>query len=414
MCSEGYICYLMEGDEAQFDINNNADGCNSEDEVSICGGYEDIEVNMEMSFVSCDFLRYNIIVSKTSDDGDSTLLKFYLENDDVNGQYSLIETDQATIVDDTLIWDVTNLSTFNKTFSILLEVSEDYNFPDSIVAVASISDDSYNSNNHVRQMRGFAFDFNLTLTTQEDVDNCKCYGQFGTLRIKDGEDITNLNGLLNVTSINRFEIDNNPLFQTVDGLEKLERLDRLMVSNNNVLSSLTGFNNITEGFPFYVSSLDLLGNKALTDLSGFASIKEIRELNVSDNMDLQNLNDFSSLQEVETLIIKNNPKLVAFESFHRITEILYGLNISGNSLLNSLQGLHNVNRIGDFTFSNNSSFQDLKELSNITISNGDIVTISDNESLLSLEGLDFFYNNLDSAVIRDNPLLDMCNTEFIC
>jgi hypothetical protein len=66
-----------------------------------------------------------------------------------------------------------------------------------------------------------------------------------TLHIE-GDDISNLDGLSDLTDIGSLDIQNNPTLNNVDGFSSLSRVTRnLWVWNNSVLANLDGFSALT-------------------------------------------------------------------------------------------------------------------------------------------------------------------------
>ena len=180
---------------------------------------------------------------------------------------------------------------------------------------------------------------NTTFWSQADIDNFlvnnpTCTTIEGELFIT-GNDITNLNGLQNITTYNKgLWIEDCPLLTSFNGLDSINYIgDYLEIGNLPLIQnfdefshltyvggpldivfmpsliSLTGLENITSS-PTY---LILWGNSSLTNLSGLEKIQSI-----STTLNLQNnilLTDISALENVdlsalENLIIKDNPQLV--------------------------------------------------------------------------------------------------------
>ena len=95
----------------------------------------------------------------------------------------------------------------------------------------------------------------IHLTTQADIDNfsvnypgCTVIEGdvcIGGCTLQDTSDITNLNGLSQITSIHgRLHIINNPLLTTLDGLVLTSFHDDVFIESNALLISLAAFQQI--------------------------------------------------------------------------------------------------------------------------------------------------------------------------
>lgn len=117
--------------------------------------------------------------------------------------------------------------------------------------------------------------YGLTFTTQEEIDNFKlsypnCTYIGGYLHINYGENITNLNGLSSIT--------------TVDG--------DLMIVDNHLLVSLTGLDSLTT----INGGLGIVGNEHLTDLTSLKNVRSISgNLTVGWNHRLKRLDGLDSI-----------------------------------------------------------------------------------------------------------------------
>jgi hypothetical protein len=185
-------------------------------------------------------------------------------------------------------------------------------------------------------------------------DHPECNIIEGNVRIT-GSDITNLNGLSGLSSI---EGD-------------------LIIENNELLVSLSGFNNLS-----YIGG----------------------DLKIYDNDLLPNLNGLDDLVYVGG-------------SLHIGTyvEIGAGVNFYGNPFLESLYGLNMLGSVGmDLIITANVILPDLSGLDNIS-SIGGKLHIWWNQAITSLDGL----NNISAftikdLLIRDNTSLSNCVAKSIC
>lgn len=214
----------------------------------------------------------------------------------------------------------------------------------------------------------------IVFSTQLEIDNFQvnypnCTEIEGDVLIK-GDDITNLNGLNVITTIdgNLYVGDlswGNPALTSLTGLDNLTNIGGdLYIRENSALTSLSGLDNLTyiEGY------LTIIFNNSLASLTG-----------------LENLTTTERLE------------------------------IIGNDALPNLTGLNNVTSIGDYLFiSDNNTMSSLTGLEGLT-SIGGLLEIKMNDVLISLTGLD----NIDASSINqlriyENNSLSTCEVQSIC
>ena len=210
----------------------------------------------------------------------------------------------------------------------------------------------------------------ITFNMQEQIDSFQvnypeCSEVEGYVRISGG-DITNLNGLIVLTSIG----------------------DYLVVWDNISLTSLMGLDN-------------------LTSLGG--------DLWIYENNDLTSLTGLEGLTSIGGFISIYNNAQTSLTGLDNLTYIGSDLYIGYNGLLTSLTGLDNLTSIGgNLYIGYNGLLTSLTGLDNLTSIGGDL-TIWDNAALTSLMGLD----NVEANTILDlniynNPFLSTCAIQSIC
>jgi hypothetical protein len=171
---------------------------------------------------------------------------------------------------------------------------------------------------------------NYYFYSQADVDNFQtafpnCTALQGNVTIS-GSDITNLLGLVELTSIgNNLSINSNTALISLTGLEGLTSIGGSFIfGGNNALVNLSGLNNLTSiggnleaGFNIWGS---IFGNPAFTSLTG-----------------LDNLTSIGGY-----LSICFNDALTSLTGLEGLTSIGGVLEISNNDALTSLTGLDNI------------------------------------------------------------------------
>jgi len=211
----------------------------------------------------------------------------------------------------------------------------------------------------------------ILFSTQVEVDSFQinypnCTVVEGNVEIT-GDDITNLNGLTALTSI---EGD-------------------LYIGYCTALPNLTGLDNVTS----VGETIRIYMNTALVSLSGL------------DNIEFTGQN----------LRITNNDTLSDISALSKIESVGENLRIYMNRNLLNLTGLNNVSNIGDnLRITNNTVLSSLLALSNITSIGGEL-TIDNNDSLTSLAGVDnIAEETITDLVIRNNFSLSNCEVTSVC
>jgi hypothetical protein len=218
------------------------------------------------------------------------------------------------------------------------------------------------------------------------------------------------------TEVNGFSISGDDITD-LSGLYQINSCTSFAILNNLVLENTTGLNpNIViryvegTGTSFVVQN-----NTSLLTING-----------------LENLDSQSGFES--DFIIRDNPMLLNVSGVPNSFGPLDIFRIINNDALLNLNGLENYAAGSYTTISDNDSLVDLTGLDEIY---GELVVISDNDNLQSLNGLVFsgfddylvIENNQnltdisaiyagsyvdDSLTIRNNPNLSMCSTENVC
>src|SRR5690606_31550499 len=143
------------------------------------------------------------------------------------------------------------------------------------------------------------------------------------------------------------------------------------------------------------------------------------ELWIGSNAQLTNLDGLNNLQNIgDYLLIYNNPQLNNLDGLTNLQSIGGYLKIEGNDVLEDINGLNNLQSIEDYLMIYlNPQLANLDGLSNLT-SIGTELHINTNEVLSDISGL----QNIDPATIggtlglyiKHDPLLSVCNLPNIC
>lgn len=167
----------------------------------------------------------------------------------------------------------------------------------------------------------------ITFTTQAEIDNFQsnypgCSEIEGDVQIQ-GSEITNLDGLSVLTSVGaKFNIVLNYTLTSLNGLNNLTSIgDECYIVYNNTLTNLEGLSGLTSiGGNFVISN-----NEDLISLTGLNSLTSIG----------------GNLMIGEDLF-GGNPSLTSLEGLESLTSIGGDLEVYQNDMLQSLDGLKNI------------------------------------------------------------------------
>ena len=293
---------------------------------------------------------------------------------------------------------------------------------------------------------------NYYFFTQSDIDNFQddypgCIQLEGDVLIS-GSDIMNLNGLSVVTSIGgNLMFTGNNLLTSLTGFENLTIIGGDLSFNswyswgNPFLNDLTGLNNLT----LIGGNLHIFYNDALTSLTGLNNLTSIAgNFHVDDNNSLINFNGLEELNSIGgylrifssnaltslaglenlnfiggSLDIINNDALTSFTGLENLTSTGGTFYISDNDLLTSFNGLENITYIeGTLRIIGNDALTSLTGLENLISINGELeigVFGNGNSSLTSLAGLENIEaGSISYLTIRGNESLSTCDVNSIC
>ncbi len=286
------------------------------------------------------------------------------------------------------------------------------------------------------QIEGFVTINGDDITDLSSLSNITSIGEH--LIITSCELLTNLSGLDNLTYVGGFvniiddtslvsiealssltQVDGNlaiweTSLENFEGLNSLTNLGgSLTIRENNKLTTLEGL----EGLTTIVEDLSINKNHSLETLDGISGLTTVGvDFRISNNSVLPNLVGLEQLASVGgSLSILQNHLFVDLFELQSLTTIGGKLWILQNKGLESLDGLNNVTTIGgDLEIRLNSDLASIEALSVLTTLEG-ILIIEGNSYLTTLEGLDNIEpSTIDAIEINDNNYLATCEVQSIC
>lgn len=148
----------------------------------------------------------------------------------------------------------------------------------------------------------------------------------GTLHIRGNVKLTDLSGLANLESVGAIVIDRNAELKQFTLPPKLTAMKDMEVTHNAALTGIVGDNALTE----FKGTLAIKNNPELTDLTGFAKVHKVKNLEVVGNGKLVSLQGLGALAHVESFKIINNAALTNVDGFKSL-ETVFELTLQDNA-----------------------------------------------------------------------------------
>jgi len=197
----------------------------------------------------------------------------------------------------------------------------------------------------------------------------------------------------------RLLISNNPQLQGIVGFASLDNVKSLEISNNTSLNEFDAFEdleNIEDDF-------EISGSPNLVEIIGFNSLRYIGRIFYLYNLpSLTNINQIAPLQDQISFFTLQNTKLQNIDFLEEQTG-LYDLKLIDNPLLSSIAGVRNISSVRTLHLENLpiSNLNDFSQLINV---GGGLSLVG-----LNITDVDVFssIDNLNGSLdIKDNPNLE--------
>ena len=259
---------------------------------------------------------------------------------------------------------------------------------------------------------------NAALTNIDGLANLTRH-EWGGLEIADNDALTNIDGLANLTSVGEsLYIRRNAALTNIDGLVNLISIGDLpggdlVIADNDALTNLDGLASLTsvgwidEPGLGYGGDVEIRGNVALANIDGLASLKSIwGDLEIADNDALTNINGLANLVYVGGLKIHRNAALTDLYGLANLYFVEFSMSINDNDALTNLDGLASLARInwGYLEIFDNNVLTNIDGLANLA-SVGGSLHIQSNAALTNINGLANLSSVGDDLLIYGNPAL---------
>jgi len=459
-CDLPFFCEYIQNDQGEFNISNNAEGCNSKTEILekciylcpredvVLQSQEEVD-NFSAIFENCSGLDYNLTItgsnisnllgleSISSIEGDLTISNTSLTTlnglaiETLGGAINIDNNQQLTDIEAIQGIDFNKVKDFSLTDnSLLTECS--ISFLCQFLSKGEGVNISGNGNGCNNEEAIFSSCSNqcpdgglsLSFLTQSEIDNfaqqypdCTIIRDF--IRIN-GSTINNLEGLNNLSSILGNLIIESTNINTLNGLENLRRVDgEIFISENTELIDIQAISDIQ---PENIESIEITKNPQLSSCSlpNFCNylFNQIGNLTISENsINCSSESDIQAVCEVEqcpssSIILTSQEEVDNFLlQYPNCTDINVDIFVQGNDIVN-LNAFKNIEKIGPASrfwigsnnfLSNRTSLEDLDGLQNLQTVEGTL-RINDNPLLKSLNGLQSL-QIAKNLYIESNPQL---------
>ncbi|CAG5068390.1 hypothetical protein DYBT9623_01120 [Dyadobacter sp. CECT 9623] len=207
------------------------------------------------------------------------------------------------------------------------------------------------STNYPGCLSGESIAYSLTIsgsdiTNLDGLSGITWVGMRGGINITDNPQLNDISGLRNISGdIAAIHVMNNPLLETLEGLEGITQVFYLQVENNPVLKDLEGLS----GIHMTTDELSISENASLTNLKGLDNLTTATgAVFIKNNQKLTSLSGLQSLETSGAFSITGNPLLTDLSALLSLETIYYSLEIGNNAKLGSLYGLDNIRWNIDF------------------------------------------------------------------
>jgi len=205
---------------------------------------------------------------------------------------------------------------------------------------------------------------------------------------------------------------NDDLITNLDGLAQLTNLNRFRIYNTSVVS-LAGLQNVVT-----IDRFSLEGDRALRDFSGLTSLQKIGRLAVSGSI-IETLEGLQALTTIRGISLGNNGALKSLKGLENLTEITAGdyedLRVNNNSSLEDMSALNNLNFVqGGIEFRGNSlleTFQltSLEAIGDEEIGSTGFLLIEGSDSLTRIDLPNLARVNSPFTIFRNLPSVEQIN-----
>ena len=201
--------------------------------------------------------------------------------------------------------------------------------------------------------------------------------------------LQNIEGLSNITGTTKeCAISANASLENIRGLRNLRNTPKVEISQNNKITDLSGLESLVS----VVEGVYILQNELLESAQGLNNLRTGGAVIFDRNPNLKSIVDLRSLESVQSFEITQSPLLQSLQGLENLNEVTLALRFSGNKALTSLEGIEQVqfkNNSRDyyyFAIVDSPLITNLDPLVNYSMASGNI-NINENTNLIDLCGI---------------------------
>ncbi len=384
-----------------IEINNNANDCNSPEEILVSCDTMGICLATDTDFTTQqeidDFLIQNPNCKKA-------LASIRIFGNDIINIDGLINID--SIAGNLQMFDLPNLQNLNG-FSNLKKV-------DGMIEISNLQLSNFEGLEKLEYAEGLEFSFNSNLDFT-GFSGLQKVGNQG-LTIRDNTDATSNNGFDNLETIEGIlNYATNPSFENMDGFPALKVVEGEITFNEN-LTTISGLNALER----YSGSLAFFLGE-LSDISGF---QNLRSVSGDIYLSVSSVNGFVATGFNNLDSIGNDFRLDNFSSgildlsgFNNVKYIGRNFGLENNLFFDQqgpFTGFNQLQTIGNEFYMGNCSY--ITDLSNFqSLRRIKRIKIEGNSELMNLDAFaDLNFQNIEYLQIEFNVDLEVCANDAIC
>jgi hypothetical protein len=220
--------------------------------------------------------------------------------------------------------------------------------------------------------------------------------------------LESLEGLEQLQRVGTVQLSELPRLRSLQGLGGLRQAGCLQLTDNHALSSFDGLGELETPV-----CLSLAGNGSITSLDFFRGVRTFDALSIARE-NLVSLDGLQDMVEVRRrLRLQNNPRLESLAALANLERIGGDLNVVGHSELRGLGGLEQLHSVGrELRVEDNASLTDLRGLQQLSLLSGDL-SIRSNPALQTLRGLGPVVRVKDLRIVENAQLQTLDGLEQV-
>lgn len=233
----------------------------------------------------------------------------------------------------------------------------------------------------------------------------------GNIELKSQEDIDNFTSKgYNVINGNLIINGETSSVTNLSNFTDLIQINKDLFIVNTELKNLKGFENVI--LTSDDARLVIINNDELADIKALSKTKSLRSLRILGNSLLQNLNGLHNLKSIhQELSIGLNPLITSLNTLQSLSYV-HKINITGNNALENLNGLEQIKEVNTIVIKNNSSLKTIEGLQNLT-SCELYFTIENNSQLNNLKGLSKLTSTGAIKIINNTSLNNISDLSIL-